>query len=629
MIKNNTIEIVKNHIRIEEIIGDFVSLKKKGNNLWANCPFHNERTPSFSVSPNKGIYKCFGCDAKGDAINFLMELEGMTFVDAIKYIAKRYGVEIEEDNEKVDFNKNEKEFLYIIYDLAKEYFKNNLYNTDEGKQICLKYLENRNIDKKFIDKFDIGFSLNDWEGFYNFAKHKGYSKDKLINTGLIIHKEERNRIYDRFRSRVIFPIHNVYGKVIAFAGRKLSEHIEGPKYINSPESLIFHKSNILYGIYHAKKSLKEENNCFLVEGYTDVISLHSINISNVVASGGTSLTENQIKLISRFTKNVTIIFDGDDAGILASLRSIDIILNQGLNVKIVVLPKGEDPDSFIRSKGSKDFKTYLQDNTKDFITYKANILTQNIKNDPVKRAEAISDIMKSILAIPDRIKRTIFIKECSKILEINEDVLVNEYNQINDNIVSSNFNENNKLRLPNKNLNLKIEDIIKILEKEIVSMLLKYSNQKLSSDLTLKEYILNEIEEIQFFDHNCKIIIEEFRNQNAADINYFLNIENIELKNYVIDLIATKNEMSNNWEDRLGHHITKEENNLENSAYKNILKLKLYTIRKLIIENQEFLKTELKSDELQERLNIHSYLKSKEKDISQKLGIVALDIHKI
>lgn len=634
MIKDNIIDSIKNLTKIEEVIGDFISLKKKGNNLWANCPFHNEKTPSFSVSPNKGFYKCFGCDAKGDAINFLRELEGMTYIDAIRYLGKKYGVEIEEDsNESDNIQKNEKEFLYIIYDLAKEYYKNNLWNTDQGRDICNTYLENRGIKKKYAENFDLGFSLKSWDEFLKFAITKGYTEENLEKSGLIIKKDDKlkKNLYDRFRTRLIFPIHNVYGKVVAFGGRKLSDAIEGPKYINSPETPIFHKSNILYGIYQAKKTIKEEDNCYLVEGYTDVISLHMIGIKNVVASGGTSLTENQINLLSRFTKNITIIFDGDEAGLSASMRGIDIILEQGLNVKIIILPKDEDPDSFARKKGSKEFIEFLKNNNKDFITFKANILTKEFRDDPIKRAEAINNIMTSILSIPDAIKRSIFIRECSKILEINEDVLVSEHNRISNinNIHIKNL-ENNKLKLPNYNLKPKIEDTIKILEKEIVSMLLKYGEEKISSELFLKEYILKEIEEIEFTDLNCKFIIEEFRNNfsvNNINVNYFLSKENEELKDYIIDIIAIKNEMSLNWEEKLGQYILKESDNLEMSAFRNILKLKLNTLRKLVLDNQKSITNELNQDELKEKLSVHSYLKDKEKEIAKKLGMVTFDIH--
>ncbi len=634
MIKDNIIESIKSLTKVEEIIGDFISLKKKGNNLWANCPFHNERTPSFSVSPNKGFYKCFGCDAKGDAINFLMELEGMTFIDAIRYLGKKYGIEIEEDdNINIDSQKNEKEFLYIIYDIAKEYYKNNLWNTDQGKNICNVYLEKRGIKKLYAENFELGFSLQSWDDFLKFLKIKEYSEENLEKTGLIIKKEKTKSLYDRFRSRLIFPIHNIYGKVIAFGGRKISDKIEGPKYINSPETSIFHKGNILYGIYQAKKSIKEEDNCYLVEGYTDVIALHMIGIKNVVASGGTSLTENQIKLIGRFTKNITIIFDGDEAGLSASMRGVDIILEQGLNVKIVVLPKGEDPDSFARKNESDNFKEFIKNNNKDFITFKASILIKEFGKDPVKRAEAINDIMKSILAIPDAIKRSIFIRECSKVLEINEDILVSEHNRISNTFNLKNKNlENNKFKLPNYNLKPKIEDTIKILEKEVISMLLKYGENKISSDQLLKDYILNEVEEIEFIDLNCKIIIEEFRNNNEnkdLSIDYFLNINNEELRDYIIDRIAIKNEMSRNWEERLGQHIIKESDNLEMSAYRNILKLKLNILRKLVLDNQKLINNDLNEEELKERLSIHSYLKEKEKEIAKKLGMVTLDIHNI
>ena len=640
MIKDSIIDKIKSLIRIEEVIGDFISLKKRGNSYLAHCPFHNEKTPSFSVSPSKNIYKCFGCDAKGDAIDFLKRLEGMSFQDTIIYLGKKYGIEIEEaefNNQEFD-NKSHKDFLYIIYNFAKEYYKNNLWNTFEGEKIGLSYLENRGIKKEYIKKFELGFSLNSWDEFLNYAKKKGYSNEALEKSGLIISKsydgDENRKLYDRFRSRLIFPIHNIYGKIVALAGRIFNKIENVPKYINSPETDIFYKGNILYGIYQGKNSIKELDNCYLVEGYTDVISLHMIGIKNVVASGGTSLTGNQIKLLKRFTKNITIIFDGDKAGIAASLRSIDIILDQGLNVKIVILPNNEDPDSFARKSEEQKFKKYLKDHAKDFITFKASTLTKEALDDPIKRAEAIKDIMNSILAIPDAIKRSIFIRECSKILEIDEDILVSEHNKMS---LSNNENNHsnkidNKFDLSTYKFQLTIEEIIKISEKELIKLLLNYSEEETTDGELLSSYILKETEEVEFSDLMCKFIIGEYRkaeqeNKNLS-INVLLNNKNEELKNFIIDLISEKIEISPNWEDRLHHTILKETDDLENTAYKLILKLKLNILRKLVIENQKLIKNDNEEDIL-ERLNIHSYLKKKEKEITTKLGIVTIDMQSI
>ncbi|MCG8339864.1 MAG: DNA primase, partial [Cytophagales bacterium] len=373
-ISQQTIAEVQSRVNIEEVVTDFITLKRKGQNLWACCPFHHEKTPSFSVAPTKGFYKCFGCGVSGDAITFVMEIEGISFPQAIKYLAKKYGIVIreEENEESHQQQQNEKDSLYILLDIAKEYYTNILWKQKEGQRIGLSYLKERGFPQPLIEKFALGYSLDTWDAFYQFAKQKGYSEALLEKSGLIIQKESKT--YDRFRDRVIFPIHNVGGKVIAFGARILQSEKNKPKYINSPETVVYQKSKALYGIYQAKQRLKQENSGYLVEGYTDVLAMHRVGIENVVASSGTSLTDDQIQLLSRFTKNIIVLFDGDTAGIKASLRGIDMILEKGLNVKTVLLPDKEDPDSYARKVGSTAFQDYLKTHVQDFITFKASIL---------------------------------------------------------------------------------------------------------------------------------------------------------------------------------------------------------------------------------------------------------------
>lgn len=411
-----TIQEVQDRAEIEEVVGDYVPLKKKGQNMWACCPFHDEKTPSFSVAPNKGIYKCFGCGKAGDSIQFIMDLEGLNFPEAIRQLADKYGIEIEETESSPEQQEayNERESLYIVLNFATEYFKDLLHNHPQGKSIGLSYFKERGFSNATIAEFDLGFTLDQWDGLIKAAKAAGHSEELLEKAGLIIKKEDKT--YDRFRNRVIFPIHSISGKPIAFGARILINDKKQPKYINSPETDVYHKSEVLYGIAQAKKSIRDKENCYLVEGYTDVISLHQSGVENVVASSGTSLTTQQIKLIGRYAQNVTVLFDGDAAGLKAAMRGIDLILEGGLNVKVVIFPDGEDPDSYSQKMGDEAFKTFLTENAKDFIRFKSDLLLEETKKDPIKKAETIQDIVRSISKIPDPVKRAIYIKEWSDVL---------------------------------------------------------------------------------------------------------------------------------------------------------------------------------------------------------------------
>ena len=430
MIPKETVDKIINESRVDEVISDFVALKKRGVNLLGNCPFHNEKTPSFTVSPAKGIYKCFGCGAAGNSINFVMEHEQMSYPEALKYLAKKYNIQVEEkeisEEEKQKIDK--KESLFLVSQFGKEQFIRNLNETDEGKSVGLGYFKNRGISQEIIEKFGLGYSFEERNHFTKIALDKGYKKDSLVNSGLT--SERNNNLYDRFSGRVIFPIHNLTGRTIGFGARILQTNKKSAKYLNSPETEIYHKSDVLYGLYLAKRSMIQQDNCFLVEGYTDVISFHQKGIENVVASSGTSLTAGQIKLIKRFTPNITVLYDGDAAGIKASFRGIDLILKEGMNVKVVTFPDGEDPDSFARANNSIELEEYIEDNKKDFINFKASILLKVANNDPIKKAGLIKEVVQSIAIIPDMIIRSVYTQEASKLLAIEEQVLVNELNKI-------------------------------------------------------------------------------------------------------------------------------------------------------------------------------------------------------
>lgn len=417
-------------MRVEEVIGDFVQLKRAGSNYKGLSPFSNERTPSFMVSPAKQIWKDFSSGKGGNAIAFLMEHEHFTYPEALRYLAKKYHIEIEENeiSSEEKEKENERESLYIVSEFAQKFFAQTLTETEEGKAIGLTYFKERGFSLETIKKFRLGYSPDAWTAFTDTALAKGFQLQFLENTGLTIVKDDKK--FDRFKGRVMFPIHSMSGRVLGFGGRILTQDKKAAKYLNSPESEIYHKSKILYGIFHAKQAIVKADNCFLVEGYTDVIQLHQKGIENVVASSGTALTPDQIRLIHRLTNNITMLYDGDAAGLRASIRGVDLILEQGMNVKICTFPEGEDPDSFARKTAYEDLVLYLENNATDFIRFKASLLMQEAKNDPIKKAETIRDIVESISKISDLIKQEIYIRECASIMDISENVLFSTLSQI-------------------------------------------------------------------------------------------------------------------------------------------------------------------------------------------------------
>ena len=430
MISKNSIDLVFETARVEEVLGDFVQLKKSGSNFKGLSPFTDERSPSFMVSPVKQIWKDFSSGKGGNVVAFLMEHEHFTYPEAIKYLAKKYNIELEE-TEQTDEQKqllDERESMYLVSEFASTYFQNTMLKTDQGKAIGLSYFKERGFTDETIKSFGLGYCLDEWDSFTSEAIRKGYKLDYLEKTGLTIVKGEKQ--FDRFKGRVMFPIQSMSGRVLGFGGRILTNDKKAAKYLNSPESDIYHKSKVLYGIYHAKQYIAKEDNCYLVEGYTDVIQFHQAGIQNVVSSSGTSLTSEQIRLINRLTKNITVLFDGDAAGMRASIRGIDLILEQGMNVKVVVFPDGEDPDSFAKKNTQIELEEYLEENSKDFIEFKASLLYQDAKNDPVKRANLIHDMVSSIAKIPNQIQQEVYIQECSRIMDISEEVLFSTLTQL-------------------------------------------------------------------------------------------------------------------------------------------------------------------------------------------------------
>nr|WP_299073457.1 DNA primase [uncultured Allomuricauda sp.] len=497
MISKTTIDQVYETARLEEVIGDFVQLKKSGSNFKGLSPFSDERTPSFMVSPVKQIWKDFSSGKGGNVVAFLMEHEHFTYPEAIRYLAKKYNIEIEE-TEQSDEQKeqaNERESMYLVSEYARKYFSETLWESEPGKAIGLTYFKERGFTDDTIKKFGLGYGLDQWDAFTQTALDNGYQLEFLEKTGLTIVKEQTTgepRKFDRFKGRVMFPIHSMSGRVLGFGGRILTNDKKAAKYLNSPESEIYHKSKVLYGIYFAKQAIAKEDNCYLVEGYTDVIQMYQRGVENVVASSGTALTPEQIRLINRLTKNITVLFDGDAAGLRASLRGIDLILEQGMNVKVCTFPEGEDPDSFSKNNSYEDLVLYLDENAKDFIQFKTSLLAQEAANDPIKRADTVRDIVNSISKIPDRIKKEIYIQECAKIMEISEEVLYDTLAQID----KKGFAEaSKKLKQEQKAFEVVKNDQVveKVdvqyeLERKIIEMLLLYGNQKQEfEDLVLKE----------------------------------------------------------------------------------------------------------------------------------------------
>ncbi|MFQ3173010.1 MAG: DNA primase [Flavobacterium sp.] len=559
MISKATIDTVFETARVEEVIGDFVQLKRAGSNFKGLSPFSDERSPSFMVSPVKQIWKDFSTGKGGNSVAFLMEHEHFTYPEAIRYLAKKYNIEIEEteqtDQEKA--NTDVRESMYLVSEFAKSYFHNILLNSDEGKAIGLSYFKERGFTSDTIKKFSLGYSPETWDAFTKEALGKGYKLEFLESTGLTIAREDRP--FDRFKSRVMFPIQSMSGRILGFGGRILTNDKKAAKYLNSPESEIYHKSKVLYGIFQAKQAIAKQNNCYLVEGYTDVIQFNQSGIENVVASSGTALTPDQIRLINRLTKNITVLFDGDAAGLRASIRGIDLILEEGMNVKVCSFPDGEDPDSFAKKTSYDDLVAYLENNAKDFIQFKASLLMNEAKNDPIKKADLIRDMVLSISKIPDRIQREIYIQECSRIMDISEQVLVSTLAQLIQKESLGN-GKNQKQDQGQKSMQVvknqdpaSVEkvDILYRLERKIIEILLLYGNKTEEfEDVLLKSNGEGEIEHIiekkqyKVF-HRIYLSLQEdevelanplFREIFNDLINYYLQNEEFNIEKYLMHL---------------------------------------------------------------------------------------------
>ncbi len=622
MISKTTIDNVFESVRVEEVIGDFVQLKKSGSNFKGLSPFSDERTPSFMVSPVKQIWKDFSSGKGGNAVAFLMEHEHFNYPEAIKYLAKKYSIEVEE-TEQSDEQKeaaDERESLHVVSEYAKEYFQKTLSNSEEGKAIGLSYFKERGFTKETIEKFELGYSPNSWDAFTSEALRKGYQLEFLEKSGLSIVKEDAStgsatKQFDRFKGRVMFPIQSLSGRVLGFGGRILTNDKKAAKYLNSPESPLYHKSKVLYGIYFAKQSIAKEDNCYLVEGYTDVIQMHQLGIENVVASSGTALSPEQIRLINRLTPNITVLFDGDAAGQRASLRGIDLILEQGMNVKVCSFPEGEDPDSFSKNNSLHEVQEYLKENAKDFIQYKASLLVSEAQGDPVKKAGLIRDMVESIAKIPDTIKREIYVQECARIMDIKEDVLFNTLAQIRNKETSQQGQKS--VKKGSKSMEVVPKESVEkidrqyVLERKIIELLLLYGAHKETfEDLVIQENEKGELEEkqvslelfvyekiylelqqdeIEFANAKFKTLYEKIidgltQNREAFKVDKFINLVATEEAVTVSDIILNEEKyLLHRW-DTKEIYVKQKKNTIAQIVVETILSLRQFYIDQKIAD---------------------------------------------
>ena len=649
-IPRETVEQILQAAHIEEVVGEFVTLKKRGSNLWGNCPFHNEKTPSFSVNPARNIFKCFGCGKAGDSAKFLMEHEHFSYPEALRYLAKKYNIKIEEREQTAEeiMQQSIREKMFNINEFANKYFVDTLWNTDEGKTIGLQYFRERGYLNPIIEKFQLGYSPARWDAFTTYAKQNGYSDELLEQIGLSL--KGNKGLYDRYHGRVMFPIHNLTGRVIGFGGRILVNDPEkkSPKYQNSPESEIYDKKQTLYGIYFAKNAIARQDECILVEGYFDVLRMHQIGIENVVASSGTSLTMEQIRLVKRYTKNITMLYDGDSAGIHAALRGTDMILGEGMNVRIVVLPPEHDPDTFGKDFSVEYVSNYLKENAKDFIRFKTELLLKDAENDPIKRGQVIREIVETISVIPDSIFRITYVKECSRLLDMPEQTLTNELNKIlraklkktlgiEDNVVVSVPETNSTTQ----NQDETVEDQLPAgyyQERELVKLLLMYgkemivderideSGERILEQVSVAQFIIDDLKNDGFVFTNAvnqkifNIFDHTIDEGIIPDDSFFVSNEDETIAERAADLLSSPYKLDQ-WE-KYGIFVKQEQDVLKATVLSSI-----YRYKDLIIEQrrkavEEELKTAADPADQLILLKRKKDLDDIRKQINKELGIV-------
>jgi DNA primase len=653
-------------VRIEDVVGEFVTLKRRGANLLGCCPFHNEKTPSFTVSPAKGIFKCFGCGEAGNSVHFLMKHEHFSYPEALRFLANKYNIEIEEDKltpQQME-KQTEREALFNVSEFAQKYFAQLLYEDEMARAVGLSYFYGRGLSDNIIKRFGLGYCLDDWDNFTRYAISNGYSESVLEKTGLTIFKEDGKR-YDRFRGRVMFPVFSVSGKVLGFSGRILSSEKQAAKYVNSPESEIYNKSKTLYGIFQAKGAISKYDLCYLVEGNIDVITLHQAGIENTVASSGTSLTQDQIRLIHRYTKNITVLYDGDQAGIKAALRAVNMLLEEGMSVRVVLFPDGEDPDSYTRKYGSEAIQQYVTTQATNFIIFKTKILLDEAKNDPIKKAELTKDIVSTIALVPELIERNIYVKECASLLDVSEQTLATELaktisaklkkqfeqqtvNQVvnidtpkeplvevpQDLGITPNINElNTQLLMSAKNA-----DIDNVHEQKLISLLLNYGDKQIKKTFVNQEGVAEEEEnyvaayiiadlmadELSFNNPIYQEIYETYKTKllegEIIDSNYFFALNREDIGSVVVSLLAINYMVSDNWKQRFQIYVPTWEDNLEKDVSQSILRFKQQRLDERIKQLMEQLKQPHSDDDMILVLNDLNNLKKIRVMIARELN---------
>lgn len=635
MIPKETIDLIFETARIDEVVGDFVLLKKRGVNMLGNCPFHDEKTPSFTVSPAKGIYKCFGCGKGGNSVNFVMDHEHFSYPEALKYLANKYNIFIEETVRTPEQEEaaNDRESMFIVSNIANEYFQEQLFNSDEGRAIGLSYFKERGFREETLKKFQLGYSPEKSDAFSTYALKEGYKIEFLEKTGLTIPKQSRN--YDRFHGRVMFPIRSLSGRVLGFGGRILKSNVKAAKYLNSPESDIYHKSKVLYGMYYAKNSIVKKDRCLLVEGYTDVIAMHQSGIENVVASSGTSLTVDQIKLVKRFTNNITLLFDGDAAGLKAALRGVNLILEEGLNVKVVTFPDGEDPDSYSKKVSSEELENYINTQAKDFIEFKCSLLLEEAKEDPIKRAELIKDIAATIALIPDNVSRTVYAQTSSQILGIEEQVVFASIEQSRSG-KSTSGSKPMEVVFSSPKKGAKLETLSTDLEEStLIRLLIMYGTYPLhfeyenengeeeETSISTTEFIVSELSEddIQFTHPAYHKIYNEFtthiqQDNSILDEKHFIQHHDPEISQATSELLSDKHQLSD-WSKK-EIFVPTETDKLKELVVEAVIRLKSKQVK---LKLEAMLK-QMKNNEIpeNERFNFMQTF--------QKLNILSMHIDK-
>lgn len=662
MIDQETIQRIMDAARIEEVIGDFVSLKKRGANHIGCCPFHNEKTPSFYVSPSKGIFKCFGCGEAGDVVKFLMKHEHYTYPEALRWLAQKYNIEIreEEQTEEQKERQNERDALFHVSEFAQQYFADLLYNDEMGRAVGLSYFHSRGLSDEVIRNFGLGYCLDEWSNFTDHARKNGYSDSVLEKTGLTIFKDSdssdktdpsdhRRRSYDRFRGRVMFPIYSISGRVLGFSGRVLSSEKQAAKYVNSPDSDIYNKSHILYGLFQARTAISKANKCYLVEGNIDVISMHQSGVENTVASCGTSLTTEQIRLIKRYTPNVTVLYDGDSAGIKAALRAVNLLFAEGMHVRCVLFPDGEDPDSYAQKYGSTALQEYLASHEDNFVIFKTRVLLDGVKDDPIRKAELVKETIDTIALVPDLIERTEYIAQCANLLDVPEEALASElsktvnrnrlknYEEQTTSETSSDSRDSKAPRAPSDSKDSSPSSVApapQACERHLIQLLLNHGDQTLTQTLTADDGIPQEYtytvaqaivsdlqgDELCFSDPLCQRIFNYFADTlsrgEVPDASHFITIDDEDLRSFAISLMLDTFRISETWRQKQVF-VPSIEDNLQTDLYESILSFKLKCIEDRIADNARRFR-EAKDDEemmilLSEKKNLV--------DLHRKIGL--------